>query len=104
MTNQQGAIVVDPVKIAIRVVVAVVLIVCAFIFWPLVSVPAGSMGVVTLFGKVQPEVLSPGLSLVNPFAKVHNVDVQIRKHSSNGDAASRDLQQVHTTITTNYNI
>lgn len=93
-----------PVKAIVKGIVVGVLLIAAWIFWPLVSVPAGSVGVVTLFGKVQPDILLPGLNTINPLAKVHNVTTQILKHSSNGDAASKDLQQVHTTITTNYNL
>lgn len=93
-----------PVKLVAKIVVGVVLLLMVWIFWPMVSVPAGHVGVVTLFGKVQPDLLQPGLSVYNPLARVHNVTTQILKHSSNGDAASKDLQQVHTTITTNYNL
>lgn len=93
-----------PVKLVVKIVVAAMLLIFGWAFWPLVSVPAGSVGVVTLFGKVQPDILPPGLNAINPLAKVHNVTTQILKHSSNGDAASKDLQQVHTTITTNYNL
>ncbi len=92
------------IKWGIRAGIALAIFVLALIFWPLVGVPAGTVGVVTLFGKVQPDLLQPGLNLVNPLVKVHAVTTQILKHSSNGDAASKDLQQVHTTITTNYNL
>lgn len=100
----KGAFVFDPIKLAIKGAIALAVIVVAWIFWPFISVPAGHVGVVTLFGKVQPDLLQPGLSVYNPLARVHEVTTQILKHSSNGDAASKDLQQVHTTITTNYNL
>jgi regulator of protease activity HflC (stomatin/prohibitin superfamily) len=88
----------------IKGVVAFVLLIAAWILWPLAVVPAGHMGVLSLFGKVNPEPITPGLSIVAPLSKVHNMSVQIMKHDSQGDAASKDLQSVHTTITTNFNI
>lgn len=80
------------------------IVIALIVFWPLVTIPAGHMGVVTLFGKVSPEPLSPGLRVVIPMSKVHDVNVQVLKHDSKGDAASKDLQSVHTTITANFNV
>ncbi|HVT34587.1 MAG TPA: prohibitin family protein, partial [Nevskiaceae bacterium] len=71
---------------------------------PFVSVSAGHKGVVTLFGKVDPAGLDEGLHVVNPFASVTDVSVRIQKADAEGDAASRDLQQVTTHITLNYHI
>jgi regulator of protease activity HflC (stomatin/prohibitin superfamily) len=48
------------------------LVLVAILFWASVAyVPAGSVGVLTLFGKVTGEVLPEGTHLVNPF-KVNN--------------------------------
>ncbi len=71
---------------------------------PLVSVPAGHQGVVTTFGKVSPQALEPGLHLINPFAKVTDISTRIQKVDSQGDAASRDLQQVTTHIALQYHL
>lgn len=87
-----------------RGVAVLILLVAGCTLNPLAIVPAGHMGVVTLFGKVQPEPITPGLNMVIPLSKVHYVNTQINKHDSQGDAASKDLQSVHTTITTNFNI
>lgn len=87
-----------------RAAVALVALIVVWVLWPLVIVPAGHMGVVSLFGNVSPEPRAPGLNVIVPLSKVQNVNVQIRKHDSNGDAASKDLQGVHTTITTNFNV
>jgi len=83
--------------------VLVVLIVL-YGFSPLVTVPAGNEGVVTVFGKSQSEVLDAGLHIVNPFAKVINISTRIQKTESQGDAASRDLQQVTTHIALQYHV
>ena len=96
--------VVDNRKWAVRSVIGLVAAIALWIFWPLAVVPAGHMGVVTLFGKVDPVPLKPGLSVVVPLSRVHHINVQILKHDSKGDAASKDLQSVHTTITANFNV
>src|SRR6185436_19949368 len=85
-------------------VVTAAVFITAWIFWPLAIVPAGHMGVVTLFGKVDPVPLHPGLRVIIPLSRVQDVNVQILKHDSKGEAASKDLQSVHTTITANFNI
>lgn len=87
-----------------RAAIIIVAIIAAWILWPLRIVPAGHMGVVTLFGSVDLTPIKPGLSFVVPLARVHHVNVQILKHDSKGDAASKDLQSVHTTITANFNV
>jgi regulator of protease activity HflC (stomatin/prohibitin superfamily) len=84
------------------VVVAVLLFLVRFA--PLVSVPAGSKGVVTLFGKVQPLALDPGLHPINPFARVVDITTRIQKSESEDDAASRDLQQVTTRIALQFHL
>lgn len=95
----------DMVKLWVkRGVIAIAAVIALIVFWPLAIVPAGHMGVVTLFGQVDLEPRKPGLNLVIPLAKVHNISVQILKHDSGGEAASKDLQSVHTTITTNFNV
>jgi prohibitin 2 len=91
-------------KLAKRGAIALAAIIGVWILWPFAVVPAGHMGVVALFGKVDPEPRKAGLAVVMPLSKVHHVNVQILKHDSNGDAASKDLQGVHTTITSNFNV
>lgn len=71
---------------------------------PLVTVPAGHRGVVTLFGRVQEQALEPGLHVVNPFARIVELSTRIQKTESQGDAASRDLQQVTTHIALQYHL
>jgi|EP00670_Eutreptiella_braarudii_P009759 regulator of protease activity HflC (stomatin/prohibitin superfamily) len=40
------------------------------------TVPAGHVGVVDVFGSVKPDPLHPGISIVNPFAKVVHMSVR----------------------------
>lgn len=50
----------------------VLLFMVVFLFASIASVPAGHVGVLTLFGRVTGEVLPEGIHLVNPF-KVNNI-------------------------------
>src|SRR3990167_8798231 len=64
---------------------------------------ATERGVVTLFGKVQGSI-EPGLHFLNPLANVHKFDVQTNKESTDSTAASKDLQDVTTSVALNYNV
>lgn len=67
-------------------------------------VPAGSVGVVSVLGKVQDTPISPGFSLINPIAEVTQMTTQIQKHSAKYDSSSKDLQKVHVDMTLNYSL
>jgi prohibitin 2 len=72
---------------------------------PFAVVPAGHRGVLTTFGKPSPEVLTEGLHWRWPIAQsLHLMDVRIQKGEGTGSAASRDLQEVKTTVALNYHI
>lgn len=71
-------------------------------------VKASHRGVVTTFGKIQPEVLDEGLHWVLPWSSVHQVYTGVQfayiGQSPNPalEAGSKDLQAVHTTLTVNF--
>jgi regulator of protease activity HflC (stomatin/prohibitin superfamily) len=70
-----------------------------------VVIPAGHRGVVTTFGRVNDEVLGEGLHFVLPIMNaVTKLTVQIQKGEGDGEAASKDLQQVHTRVAVNYHL
>lgn len=72
---------------------------------PFVVINAGHRGVITTFGKVNPTVLEEGLHFRIPIMQqVAEINVQIQKGEGDGDAASRDLQQVHAKIALNYHL
>lgn len=72
---------------------------------PIAIVPTGYRGVLTTFGKSSDTVYEPGIHLVWPLAQtLHLMDVRIQKGEGDGDAASRDLQSVHTKIAINYHL
>lgn len=76
------------------------------VFWTSATVvPASHTGVVVLFGQVQPNTLSEGLHIINPLSQTKNVFTGIDVASAQkGEAASRDLQSVHATLTVNYQV
>jgi regulator of protease activity HflC (stomatin/prohibitin superfamily) len=68
-------------------------------------VPAGHMGVQITMGTVNPTPLEAGVHFVNPISRVKEVNVQLQRATLEGASAStKDMQQVHTDITTNYRL
>ena len=97
------------VKAFPRVIKYVVLVIVVLILlsWlnPFVVINAGHRGVITTFGKVNQTVLEEGLHFRIPIMQqVREINVQIQKAEGDGDAASRDLQQVHTKIALNFHL
>ena len=72
---------------------------------PVVIIGAGERGVMTTFGKPDEQVFQPGIHFRLPLAQtMHLMDVRLQKGEGEGDAASRDLQSVHTRIAINYHL
>ena len=70
-----------------------------------VIVDAGHVGVVTRFGAVTGTIFEQGLSYKIPFAEsVWIADVRTQKEQVDAAAASRDLQEVKSTIALNYHL
>lgn len=91
-----------------KIVAAVIFIIAFILFWiinPIVNVGPGMRGVVLNFGKVTPRILGEGFNMVAPIVySVEMVDVSTRKYETKADASSKDLQQVTTKVTLNYEI
>jgi regulator of protease activity HflC (stomatin/prohibitin superfamily) len=67
-------------------------------------IPAGSVGVVTLWGAVN-RVVTPGMGVKWPIAEaVQRMDVRTQKDQIDAAAASKDLQKVTSTIAVNYHL
>lgn len=49
-----------------------------------VQINAGSVGVKSLFGKVQTEILPSGLHIVNPLVQVHEMDIRTQNYTMSG--------------------
>ncbi len=83
----------------------VVLLLAIWILNPFVVVGPGERGVVMNFGAVQKEVMGEGLHLRVPIMqRVVIMDVKVQKGEGQGDAASKDLQQVTTNVAINYHL
>ena len=86
-------------------ITGIVIVVAVVALSPFTVVPAGHRGVVTTFGKVQEDVLGEGLHFRIPIVNsVHKVDVRLQKSESEGEAASKDLQTIHTRVALNYHL
>ena len=64
--------------------VAVLLIVAGFITKMIVQIEPGQIGVKTLFGKVQNDVIRSGLHFINPFMEVIRLDVKTQNYIMSG--------------------
>lgn len=81
------------------------LVLVVWMLAPFAIVPAGFRGVLTTFGKVDEQVYGEGLHLRWPIAQtMHLIDVRIQKGEGEGEAASKDLQVVHTKVAVNYHL
>ncbi len=84
---------------------AVALLAIAVLFDPFVIVGAGSRGVLLDFGAVQPQPRAPGLHVITPIVQsVVAIDTRMQKEQETEEAASHDLQDVHASVATNWNI
>ena len=62
-------------SMALMIIVAGILIKCT------VQINAGQIGVKSLFGKVQNDVLSSGLHIINPFIEVQRLDIKTQNYN-----------------------
>lgn len=76
-----------------------------YLMSPVVVITAGDRGVMTTFGRAEDQVYPPGIHFRIPLAQsMHMMDVRLQKGEGEGDAASKDLQSVHTRIAINYHL
>ena len=70
------------------------------------QIGTGQIGVVTQFGRVTGRELGEGIHVVAPFGieRVSRYDIKVLKQSEEVQAASKDLQDVATTLALNYHI
>ncbi len=65
-------------------VVAVFLMVIGILVKCFVQIEAGQVGVKSLFGKVQNDVLSSGLNFINPLVEVRRLDIKTQNYTMSG--------------------
>lgn len=85
--------------------ILIILIILLLFLNPLVIIGAGERGVVLNFGAVQDTVLNEGLHFRVPIMQqIVKIDVRVHKSQTDAAAASKDLQDTHSTIAVNYHI
>jgi regulator of protease activity HflC (stomatin/prohibitin superfamily) len=87
-----------------RVVMGVVLLVLLVFVWPFYSVPTGSRGVVTQFGRIV-GIEGEGLAVLPPWRKLHNFSIRAEKADiENAEGSTSDTQPVKVSMTVRYSI
>lgn len=71
-------------------------------FFSVTQVGTGQIAVMTRFGKVTGQELSEGIHVKLPIDKANKYDIKVQKEEVKADAASKDLQDVHSTLVLNY--
>jgi len=82
------------------------LVVAVIAFESITIVPPGHVGVQVTLGKTNLDnVLTEGVTFVNPISSVKNVNVQLQRAELEAqNAGTTDMQQVHTDIVVNYRL
>ncbi len=89
-------------KMAIWVVAAIILL--WLIFASTVTIGTGKIAVMTRFGKVTGQELGEGFHFKNPLDRANGYDIKVLKEETNASAASKDLQDVNSTLVINYRL
>ena len=94
----------EPNPAGIIQAVVIALVIGGIAFGALRIVQAGHVGIVTRFGAVK-RVADPGIVLKIPFAeRVVKMETRTQKEEVEANAASKDLQEVHSTLALNYHL
>ncbi|HJV68710.1 prohibitin family protein [Ideonella sp.] len=87
-----------------RAAVAVGVLVVLAVVWPFYSVPTGSRGVVTQFGRIV-GIEGEGLAVLPPWRKLHNFSIRAEKADiENAEGSTSDTQPVKVSMTVRYSI
>ncbi len=70
-------------KLGFKIFIPVLIIIFLFILSPFTTIPAGHVGVTTLFGKVDLEELNEGFHVINPLKKVQRIDCRNKELTIN---------------------
>src|SRR5581483_11707902 len=88
-----------------RLVLSAAVIAVLLLLRPFVIVSAGERGVVLRWGAVQEGILGEGFHWRVPVMdRIEIIDVRVQKAQTDADAASKDLQDTHSTIAVNYHL
>lgn len=95
----------DRIGGGVGIAVGVILILVGIILGSFTTIPAGQRGVVIRFGGVTGTILDEGLQTKLPFIdSVERMSIQTQKYEVDAASASKDLQDVSTTIALNYRL
>jgi regulator of protease activity HflC (stomatin/prohibitin superfamily) len=87
-----------------RLAVTAVVLVIVVLVWPFYSVPTGSRGVVTQFGRIV-GIENEGLAVLPPWQKLHNFSIRAeRADIENAEGSTSDTQPVKVSLTVRYSI
>ena len=93
-----------PRRFAVRIVLGIVALVALILIWPFYSVPTGSRGVVTQFGKIV-GIEGEGLTILPPWQKLSNFSIRAEKADiENAEGSTSDTQPVKVSMTVRYSI
>jgi regulator of protease activity HflC (stomatin/prohibitin superfamily) len=85
--------------------VIVGVIIALLVFTPIAIVPTGYRGIMLTFSSAQTAPLTEGIHFRIPLVQsVYKMPVMIERSETESEAASSDLQRVHTTVVLNYHI
>jgi prohibitin 2 len=92
-------------KNVIRIAAAVIVLLLLFVLSPFGTIAAGERGVHLRFTAVTGKVFGEGLYFRIPLIEsVQMMDVKVQKYEMKSDAASKDLQTVHSVVALNFHI
>lgn len=87
-----------------RGAIALVALISLWIIWPFYSVPTGSRGVVTQFGRIV-GIEGEGLAVLPPWRKLSNFSIRSETSNiENADGSTSDTQPVKVSMTVRYSI
>ena len=93
-----------PGSFASRIVIGAIALIALFILWPFYSVPTGSRGVVTQFGRIV-GIEAEGLTILPPWQKLSNLSIRAEKADiEDADGSTSDTQPVKVSMTVRYSI
>lgn len=91
-------------RIAIHLSLLVLMLAFASTLWPFYTVPTGSRGVVTQFGKIM-GIEGEGLTVLPPWQRMNVFNVRSEQADiEKAEGATIDLQPVHVSMTVRYSI
>jgi regulator of protease activity HflC (stomatin/prohibitin superfamily) len=87
-----------------RIAIGIAVIIALAILWPFYSVPTGSRGVITQFGKIV-GIEGEGLAILPPWQKLSNFSIRAEKADIEGaEGSTSDTQPVKVSMTVRYSI